>query len=95
MRFCLTVAAAGRIIKTDKEAGEHSMKSMQKSAPQGALPPWGAILCLLALAMTVKPLADIVASYARSDRHREGALGARLNCCKIFGQFSVIFVNIL
>ena len=71
MRFCLTVTAAGRIIEMDKEAGEHSMKSMQKSAPQGALPPWGAILCLLALAMTVKPLAHIVANYACCNRHKE------------------------
>ena len=28
-------------------------------------------MCLLALAVPVKPLADIVADYARSDRHEE------------------------
>lgn len=44
---------------------------MQKKVPQGAVTPWGTILCLTALAVTVKPLADVVAHYTRSDRHKE------------------------
>ena len=42
---------------------------MQKMKTTGR-PPRG-FLCLLALAMSFKPLADIVANYARCERHKE------------------------
>ena len=35
----------------------------------------GVLLCLLALAVTVKPLADVVGDYTRCDRHKETGYG--------------------
>lgn len=42
----------------------------QNRAPEGCRPPV-LLLCLLALAVAVKPLAYAVADYARSDRHEK------------------------
>lgn len=43
----------------------------RKTGPRrGSFSP-GALLCLLALAVAVKPLADIVANYACCDRHKK------------------------
>jgi hypothetical protein len=45
--------------------------STQKSNPRRAATLRGFILCLLALAPTVKPLANIVANYACCDSQKE------------------------
>lgn len=42
----------------------------QNGPPERCRSP-GVLLCLLALAVPVKPLAHAVADYARSDRHKE------------------------
>ena len=42
-----------------------------KRNPPGSRYSLGGSLCLLALVMPVKPLADIVRNYARCDRHQK------------------------
>lgn len=46
------------------------MPDMQKSNPPGAATPGGS-LCLLALAVTVKPLADAMANYTCCNGHKD------------------------
>ncbi len=46
------------------------MLDTQKNPRRGRHSP-GVILCLLALAVTVKPLADVVGDYTRCDGHKK------------------------
>ena len=46
------------------------MCSRKSKPPESGHSP-GVLLCLLALAVTIKPLADEIANYIRSDRHKD------------------------
>ena len=59
------------IIDIAKGSDQDSLGPCKKRTPGEVAALRGSFLCLLALAVTVKPLANIVANYARSDRHKE------------------------
>lgn len=60
------------ILQVGKETGYGiATKTMQKRTPEEVGTLRGFFLCLLALAVTVKPLADVVGNYTCCDRHKE------------------------
>jgi hypothetical protein len=69
-------------MKSAKETGEDMLNAVtQKPAPRREAALRGAILCLLALAVPIKPLADVVADYTCYDRHKE--TGKKVQHCHL------------